>query len=359
MSPKPEKEKELPTGWTKQWSRSQKRYFYFHENTKTSIWHFPTSKEARDPIKAKELADWKTKQENQGKKRNSTNAMTSKSSNQIELTSKKSKKSVIDAPNVAIIVPFRDIHKDQKRAHHLKLFVPHMKQFLDKQIANRRISDYHIYIIEQSNDNRKFNRGKLLNIGFDYAKKSNVLHDVFIFHDVDLLPGDDLGIWYSRFPKTPLHIARVWSRYSNNPKYFGGIVSFSASDMKRINGYPNTFWGWGGEDDEMQKRCERLRIKWDYPPKGTIRDLEEMDISQKINFLRSHKAWKCQVKWEALKEHDTTWETNGISDLVYSLISKTSIDVKATKATVDIKLNGAHWSNDKCAIDFVADWAKK
>jgi len=38
MSPKPEKEKELPTGWTKQWSRSQKRYFYFHENTKTSIW---------------------------------------------------------------------------------------------------------------------------------------------------------------------------------------------------------------------------------------------------------------------------------------------------------------------------------
>ena len=37
-------------------------------------------------------------------------------------------------------------------------------------------------------------------------------------------------------------------------RYFGGIVSFSASDMRRINGFPNTFWGWGGEDDEMQKR---------------------------------------------------------------------------------------------------------
>ena len=31
----------------------------------------------------------------------------------------------------------------------------------------------------------------------------------------------------------------VFIQYSNNAKYFGGIVSFSASDMKRINGYPN------------------------------------------------------------------------------------------------------------------------
>lgn len=32
-------------------------------------------------------------------------------------------------------------------------------------------------------------------------------------------------------------------------KYFGGVVSFSEEDMKRINGYPNTFWGWGGEGE--------------------------------------------------------------------------------------------------------------
>jgi predicted glycosyltransferase involved in capsule biosynthesis len=83
---------------------------------------------------------------------------------------------------------------------------------------------------------------------------------VFIFHDVDLLPQENLGVWYAKFPKAPIHIARVWDRYSNNPKYFGGVVSFSSSDYKRINGYPNTFWGWGGEDDEMQKRLERLGI---------------------------------------------------------------------------------------------------
>ena len=112
-------------------------------------------------------------------------------------------------------------------------------------MKHRKLVDYHIYIIEQSDDNRKFNRGKLLNIGFDIARKNKCRggkvanYDIFIFHDVDLLPGDDLGSEYTKFPRVPLHIARVWDRYSNNAKYFGGIVSFSASDMKRINGYPN------------------------------------------------------------------------------------------------------------------------
>jgi hypothetical protein len=128
-----------------------------------------------------------------------------------------------------------------------------MTKFLGELQKQHQISDYHIYIIEQSDDGRKFNRGKLLNIGFDIARKRNFSkqaqqrqrpHDVFIFHDVDLLPQADLGRAYAQFPKVPHHIARVWDRYSNNPKYFGGVVSFSSSDFKRINGYPNTFWGW-------------------------------------------------------------------------------------------------------------------
>ena len=144
-----------------------------------------------------------------------------------------------DATSVAIIVPYRDIHPKQNRSKHLQKFVPHMLNFLSKQLQKGTIVDYHIYIIEQSNDSRKFNRGKLLNIGFDLACKNRcrskktysdiVDHDVFIFHDVDLLPNNDdvLGPYYTQFPKVPVHIARVWDRYSNNPKYFGGIISFS------------------------------------------------------------------------------------------------------------------------------------
>jgi len=264
--------------------------------------------------------------------------------------------------SVAIIVPFRDLHRAQNRARHLRTFLPHMQQFLEKLVQHHKIRNYHVYIIEQSDDQRKFNRGKLLNIGFDYAVKYGTKmgyhHDVFIFHDVDLLPGDDLGSWYSRFPKKPLHIARCWDRYSNNEKYFGGIVSFSESDMRRINGFPNTFWGWGGEDDEMQKRCEKLHIQWEYPPKGTITDLEEMTLKEKLSFLKQNKSWKCMVKWEALDEHERTWKTNGLADLSYQVLHKTNLDSnhepgKMTKISVDVKLNGNHWLNDKCGVDYV------
>jgi len=141
-------------------------------------------------------------------------------------------------PKIAIIVPFRDLHVEQTRANHLNMFVPAMLSFLQHSG-----SSYHIYVIEQSNDKRKFNRGKLLNIGFDLARKEGC--GIFIFHDVDLLPSSELLPYYSKLPLTaPIHIAKVWNRYSqNNDKYFGGIVSFSQQMFQDINGFPNNFWG--------------------------------------------------------------------------------------------------------------------
>ena len=116
-----------------------------------------------------------------------------------------------------------------------------------------------IYIIEQSDDGRKFNRGKLLNVGFDIASKEGC--QIFILHDVDLLPSKELSPSYTTVPSQPVHIARVWERYSDNPKYFGGIVAFSLDMYKQINGFPNNFWGWGGEDDELYNRITLVSFK--------------------------------------------------------------------------------------------------
>ena len=41
---------------------------------------------------------------------------------------------------------------------------------------------------------------------------------------------------------------------ANRGRYFGGVVAFNQEDFEKINGFPNTFWGWGGEDDEMYSR---------------------------------------------------------------------------------------------------------
>ena len=361
------KDVKLPKGWVRTFSNSQQRYYYSHKDTKHTQWHFPTASEATDPWMAKRRAE-----ENQDNERKraveghaSVVSMPNNKRPRMEPADIDNLLALADTTNVAIIVPYRDLHVEQARAAHLKKFVPHMIQFLSRLKRSSKISDFHIYIVEQSSDGRKFNRGKLLNIGFDLARKAKIKHDAFIFHDVDLLPQDDLGDAYATFPKAPYHIARVWDRYSNNPKYFGGIVSFSSSDFKRINGYPNTFWGWGGEDDELQLRCQAIGLKWDWPrDKGTIVDLEEMTLNDKLQFLRQHKEWKCMVKWEALEEHEKTWRSNGLADLQYKVLESSALDdkvpakSKATKVTVDVKLNGNHWANDKSGVDFMGDWKK-
>ena len=30
----------------------------------------------------------------------------------------------------------------------------------------------------------------------------------------------------------------------------------STKDFKKVNGYSNKFWGWGGEDDDMRQRIK-------------------------------------------------------------------------------------------------------
>ena len=241
----------LPPGWSRIYSNSQKRNYFFHAETKHTQWHFPTASEAADPTKAKKRAEMNKEKEKKRTNESDANSA-AKRPRTAETTASAAAATVaatptstvddflglVDATSVAIIVPFRDLHPAQNRSKHLKAFVPHMVKFLTKLKQDGLVSDFHVYIMNQSDDGRKFNRGKLLNIGFDMAKKSKRGHDVFIFHDVDLLPNDDLGPWYAKFPKTPIHIARVWDRYSGNKKYFGGVVSFSSSDYKRINGFP-------------------------------------------------------------------------------------------------------------------------
>jgi hypothetical protein len=108
----------------------------------------------------------------------------------------------------------------------------------------------------------------------------------------------------------------------------------------------------------MQNRLERLGITFISPDKGSLRDLEDMDINQKMAFLKQNRDWKCMVKWELLKEHEKTWKTNGLSDLRYAVLKQSPLDEKnkSTKISVDVKLNGDHWGNDKAGIDYVAKW---
>ena len=212
---------------------------------------------------------------------------------------------IVGKNKTAIIIPFRDSEPEQPRTKQLNEFIKYMSNYL-KGIT------YKIFVIEQSDDSKKFNRGELLNIGFKFAEQEGFTN--FIFHDVDLLPSAELKKYYTDAPdKNPIHIAAVWSRYGKNPDYFGGIVAFNKQMFNKINGFPNNFWGWGGEDDELYKRTKPY-YTITKSKNGSIRDLENMNLQQKLGYLKDNDL-KFMQKREALAEHDRTWQTNGLNNI--------------------------------------------
>jgi hypothetical protein len=146
--------------WQKLFSKTHKRDYWFRSTDGTTSWEEPAS-----------LGNVLKKR--RGEHDSGTTSSTGTS--RVEAVEKK--------PEIGIIVPYRDLHKEQCRKQQLDKFIPALSEFME---SVKRDSTYRIYIIEQSNDERKFNRGKLLNIGFEIACAEGC--KALIFHDVDLLP---------------------------------------------------------------------------------------------------------------------------------------------------------------------------
>lgn len=141
-------------------------------------------------------------------------------------------------PKFIFIIPYRD------RSDHRDFFLRHMKYVLEdipKEL-------YAIYFIHQ-NDNRGFNRGAIKNIGFIWVKNkypNNYKNITIVFNDIDVTPLTKNLIQYETIPGVVKHF------YGFNYA-LGGILSINAADFERINGFPN-YWGWGYEDNLLQRR---------------------------------------------------------------------------------------------------------
>lgn len=109
---------------------------------------------------------------------------------------------------------------------------------MDDSVLKGSILD--IYIIEQNNED-KFNRGLLLNIGY-LLSSEKVKYDRYIFHDVDLFPDQSIFELYFASPKKQIHyiIPKVEHKY-NFEMYLGGVIGLSGPCFEKINGFPNNF----------------------------------------------------------------------------------------------------------------------
>ena len=51
-----------------------------------------------------------------------------------------------------------------------------------------------------------------------------------------------------------------WRYRLTYPQYSGGIVLLNKLTINNINGFSNSFYGWGGEDDDFYCRLVRNNI---------------------------------------------------------------------------------------------------
>ena len=175
----------------------------------------------------------------------------------------------INIPQIVFIVPYRN------RPQHKFFFSNYLTSILNNTDIN-----YEIYFSHQC-DARSFNRGATKNIGF-LAVKDKYPNDykniTFVFNDIDTLPFSNIFDYQTT---------------DGNVKHFygfkyalGGIVSLTGGDFEATNGYPN-FWGWGMEDNVLQKRCEAIGLQIDrskFYPIGSPDILQLFDgVSRLIN----------------------------------------------------------------------------
>ena len=136
----------------------------------------------------------------------------------------------------------------------------------------------------------------------------------YVLSDVDLLPSNELLEDYLKYPETPIHLGNRGTRYTGNADSFlGGVLSVNSKDFIKSNGYPNSFWGWGGEDDALKRRLDRNNIRIERP-EGSVIDLEELNLTEKLQDLKQNQS-KEYLKREKLDQDKTEWNNNGLNTL--------------------------------------------
>ena len=93
---------------------------------------------------------------------------------------------------------------------------------------------------------------------------------------------------------------------------FGGVVAINTNQFRKLNGFSNSFWGWGGEDDDMAARIRLVKLKVErYSSKVArytmIRHGQEEANADRMKILSTSKA---------------RLRTDGIRDLNYTVISR-------------------------------------
>ncbi|XP_009100815.1 beta-1,4-galactosyltransferase 3 isoform X2 [Serinus canaria] len=217
----------------------------------------------------------------------------------------------------AILVAYRNQEK----------YLRHLLYYIHPFLQRQQLS-YTIYLIQQVGTG-SFNRAKLLNVGVREAMKDEEW-DCLVLHDIDLVPENDYNLYIcdEYYPK---HMASAIDKFQYTLPYksfFGGVSALTPEHYMKMNGFPNTYWGDGGENDDIATRIQLagMKIVRTSPHLGRYR---VMDYNEETEI---------QDPWRRPpSQHNTrkTWKADGMNTLQFRLLSRTKHPLY-TKITVDI-----------------------
>lgn len=194
---------------------------------------------------------------------------------------------------------------------------------------NDNTDNINLWIIEQSEDNKRFNLGKLINIGYGLTRSEN---STYMFHPVDYIP-KTFNQYYSYISKIPeCGILGLYD--SKHGDYYYKACMYTNHAMDICNGYTNAFWGWGAEDDSFYKRLEikKLnRLNIDIGPLHSSNENKSPDCS--IGFADKHHEKNLNIAHS--QTHDTI-QNDGLSTLKFSILNSFNIQNNIKKITVEL-----------------------
>ncbi|CAN2387759.1 N-terminal region of glycosyl transferase group 7 [Pristimantis euphronides] len=217
----------------------------------------------------------------------------------------------------AVIVPYRN------RESHLHTLLYYLHPFLQRQQLH-----YAIFVVHQAG-NATFNRAKLLNIGVREALRYDDW-DCVILHDVDLVPENDYNLYIcdEYYPK---HLSSAMDKFQYSLPYwgyFGGVNALTPDQFMKINGFPNKYWGWGGEDDDIAVRIRLSGMSITRTPLNLGRYKMIPHDRDSGNEENDHRL-------TLLKNTRKSWKEDGMNSLDFHLLSREKTELY-TNLTVDI-----------------------
>ena len=215
---------------------------------------------------------------------------------------------------LAIVIPYRD------RAEHLAQLLPHFATYFSRDKLDRYLS-VSFHVIEQSGTGL-FNLGLVRNCGYLLTREDS---DYTCFHDVYYLP-----IW-ADYSWTPTAARLVWHglRLPEDPEFFFGAVNmFNNEVFEELNGFPTVYWGWGGEDQEMLKRCILTDLAVERRD-GTFRALPHADRGYSKPGVMNDEGMRNLALFESRHENmlDLIKE-DGLTTSDFKLLRKSPISLK-------------------------------